>query len=57
MIVTGSDQPVLKDAARVLNEPESEESKKALQEYIEAKRPAEELLAKQREWMDAKHRV
>ena len=48
-------QPVLADVGKVLEHPEAPASKKALANYYEAKKPAEELLRKQREWQDAKH--
>ena len=43
----------LKNASKVLAHPEEPENAAALKAYMEAKRPAEELLAKQRKALDA----
>lgn len=45
--------PELKNASEVLNHLEKPENAAALKAYMDAKRPAEELLAKQRKALDA----
>ena len=47
--------PELKNAAKVLADPDSPESKLALEAYRADKRPAEDLRRKQREWMRERH--
>lgn len=50
-------EPVLHNASVVLSEPEKPEHVQALKDYVEAKRPAEELRRKQMHWMKERHGV
>ena len=50
-----TDVPVLLNAAEVLKNPDAPESKKAWEQYVKAKAPAEELRQKQQQWMRERH--